>query len=319
MKREGKLVSRQWAVILAGGDGVRLRALTRRIAGDDRPKQFCALVTGDTLLTETRRRAALSVPPHRTLIVVNRQHERFYAPQLADVRTRALVAQPENRGTAPAILYALFTLAGQQATGDTVIVLPSDHFVSDDALFMRQVEAAASEGVAGRPDLVTLLGVLPDRAESGYGWIQPGAALAGTPLQEVRGFCEKPAPADAELLRARGWLWNSFVMVGRVTALLALMRVTVPDLWRSFNPVSSTLGTIGEVAALERLYCGLPSVDFSRQVLTTRPDRLAVLPVRGLHWDDLGHPERILATRRFLHASSNKHPMPTLAPAPTRA
>ena len=94
-------VTPHWAVILAGGDGVRLRALTRRIAGDDRPKQFCALVTGDTLLTETRRRTALAVPPRRTLIVVNREHERFYAAQLADVRTRAVVAQPENRGTAP--------------------------------------------------------------------------------------------------------------------------------------------------------------------------------------------------------------------------
>jgi hypothetical protein len=58
----------------------------------------------------------------------------------------------------------------------------------------------------------------------------------------------------------------------------------------------------GESPALERLYCGLPSVDFSRQVLTARPDRLAVLPVRGVHWNDLGDPERVLATRRRAHA-----------------
>ena len=310
-------MSRHWAVILAGGDGMRLRALTRRIAGDNRPKQFCALVTGDTLLTETRRRAALAVPPHRTLIVVNRAHERFYAAQLADVRTRAVVAQPENRGTAPAILYALLTLAGRQAAGDTVMFLPSDHFVSDDAVFIRQV-AAASEGVAQRPDLVTLLGVMPDRAESGYGWIEPGAVVAGTSLQEVRGFREQPAPVEAEVLRARGWLWNSFVMVGRVATLLALLRETVPDLWRPFNGVRATLGTIGEFAALERLYCGLPSVDFSRQVLTVRPDRLAVLPVRGLHWDDLSDPERVLATRRLIRLSSTGEPIPAHAPEPLR-
>jgi mannose-1-phosphate guanylyltransferase len=309
MKTGGEIVSRQWAVILAGGDGVRLRPLTRRIAGDERPKQFCPLVAADTLLTETRRRAALSVPSHRTLIVVNRAHERFYAPQLADVHTRALVAQPENRGTAPAVLYALLTLAKRQATGDTVTFLPSDHFVSDDALFMRHV-AAASEGVARRPDLVTLLGVKPDRAESGYGWIEPGAAVAGTTLQGVRGFCEKPVPAEADLLRARGWLWNTFVMVGRVATLITLIRVSAPDLWRSFSAVSSTLGTIGETATLERLYCGLPSLDFSRQVLTARPDRLAVLPVCGVHWSDLGDPARVLTTRRLLLESSKNQPMP---------
>ena len=116
-----------WAVILAGGDGVRLRSMTRGIAGDDRPKQFCPLVGEDALLTERRKRAALTVPAHRTLVVVNRAHERFYTPLLADLSAPALVAQPENRGTAPAILYALLVLAGRQAEADTVAFLPSDH------------------------------------------------------------------------------------------------------------------------------------------------------------------------------------------------
>jgi mannose-1-phosphate guanylyltransferase len=118
------------------------------------------------------------------------------------------------------------------------------------------------------------------------------------------------------VLRARGWLWNSFVMVGRVATLLALLRETVPDLWRPFNGVRATLGTIGEFAALERLYCGLPSVDVSRQVLTVHPDRLAVLPVRGLHWDDLGDPERVLAARRLTRLSSAGEPIPDHAPEP---
>ena len=135
-------MSRHWGVILAGGDGVRLRSMTRSIAGDDRPKQFCPLVGEETLLTATRRRAALAVPAHRTLVVVNRAHERFYTPLLADLRTRLVVAQPENRGTAPAILYALLTLATRQAASDTVVFYPSDHFVSDDAAFSGQIEEA---------------------------------------------------------------------------------------------------------------------------------------------------------------------------------
>lgn len=307
-------MSRHWVVILAGGDGVRLRSMTRGITGDDRPKQFCALVGPDALLTETRRRAAVVAPAHRTLVVVNRAHERFYTPLLADLRARTVAAQPENRGTAPGILYALLVLARRQAVGDTVAFLPSDHFVSDDAAFMGQV-GQAFDGCAARPDLVTLLGITPDRAEPGYGWIEPGDPVAGADgsgLREVRRFWEKPAVADAERFRAQGWLWNSFVMVGCVSTLLALVRLSVPDLYRSFSGLAAALGTVGEFAALERLYCGLPAVDFSRQVLTARPDRLAVLPVRGVHWNDLGDPERVLATRRRTQAMPMREP--TLEP-----
>jgi hypothetical protein len=75
------------------------------------------------------------------------------------------------------------------------------------------------------------------------------------------------------------------------------IRPAALDLSRSFSEIAGTLGTIDERPALERLYCGLPSVDFSRQVLAARPDRLAVLPVRGVHWSDLGDPERVLAAR----------------------
>jgi hypothetical protein len=91
-------------------------------------------------------------------------------------------------------------------------------------------------------------------------------------------------------------------MVGRVATLLALVRLTTPDLYRSFAEIGPALGTVGEFATLERLYCGLPSVDFSRHVLTARPDRLAVLPVRGVHWNDLGDPDRVVATRRRTQA-----------------
>ena len=75
-------LERDWAVILAGGDGTRLKSLTRRIAGDDRPKQFCSVLGGATLLEETQRRAALEVPKERTLFLVNQAHERYYAPLL---------------------------------------------------------------------------------------------------------------------------------------------------------------------------------------------------------------------------------------------
>src|SRR5262245_14362397 len=107
----------RWALILAGGDGTRLRPLTRQIVGDDRPKQFCRLLGSDTLLEQTQRRAARLLSPARTVVVVVQSHERFYAPLLADLPSHRLVIQPDNRGTAPAILYGLLRLSAIVADG----------------------------------------------------------------------------------------------------------------------------------------------------------------------------------------------------------
>ena len=138
------------AIVLAGGDGTRLRDLTRRIAGQYIPKQFCPLIGSSTLLEQTFDRIARVVAPEHTLTVVNRRHERFYAPLLGHLPGSRLLAQPENRGTAVAISYALFRMA-QSAPEASVALFPSDHYIDDDAEFMRHVEYAF-EVVEERPE-----------------------------------------------------------------------------------------------------------------------------------------------------------------------
>src|SRR5262245_32952217 len=99
-----------WAVILAGGDGTRLRPLTEHLSGDARPKQFCRLFDGQTLLDQTRRRADLLIRPDRQLVVVTRTHAPYYADLARDLFPGRLVVQPQNRGTAPAIMLAALAL-----------------------------------------------------------------------------------------------------------------------------------------------------------------------------------------------------------------
>src|SRR5260370_24087748 len=152
-------VPHRWGVILAGGEGARLRPLTRTLAGDDRPKQFCAILGDSSLLEGTRRRVVLGVAPQRTLVVVTRTRERFYVPALASMRAGAVVVQPENRGTGPAVLYALLRLT-TLAPRDRVAFFPADHHVSDDRAFMSHVEAAF-EASAERPDLGCCSGSCP--------------------------------------------------------------------------------------------------------------------------------------------------------------
>ena len=115
-------------------------------------------------------------------------------------------------------------------------------------------------------------------------------------LARVRRFWEKPTPALAALLWGRGSLWNSFVLVGGIPALLALFRGAVPGLYSAMAALRSSLGSGTEAERVRRLYDAMRPVDFSRDVLAVRPANLAVLPVSGVDWNDLGEPRRVLAT-----------------------
>lgn len=72
-RRASVTLGKRWGVILAGGDGTRLQRLTRLICGDDRPKQFCALVGNETLLEQTRQRAERSILPGQILVPLTRR------------------------------------------------------------------------------------------------------------------------------------------------------------------------------------------------------------------------------------------------------
>jgi mannose-1-phosphate guanylyltransferase len=281
------------AVVLAGGEGSRLCSLTRKITGHDVPKQFCNVLGEESLLEQTLRRVSPGIGQRLTLVAVCRDHERFYSPILAAFPEKNLIVQPRNRGTAPAILYSLLRLA-EIAPQAKVAIFPSDHFVSDDQKFMRHVEAGFA-AVALRPELTVLLGIVPEWPETAYGWIEPGTEIGGTCVYEVRRFWEKPAPELAGLLMHRGCLWNSFVMVGQLSTLLGLFLVTLPDLYRTFKKIRRVEGAC-EPGIIERLYAGLRSMDFSARVLAQDPINLAVLPVRGVEWSDLGEPQRVMDT-----------------------
>lgn len=288
---------KHYAVILAGGDGARLKQLTRAIAGDERPKQFCPILNNENLLDVTRNRVSLKIAPENTFFSLTEKHERFYNALLADVPKRQKIAQPENKGTAPAILYSLLHLA-KSAPDATVAFFPSDHYFSDDRTFMENVETAF-QAVEINPASLVLLGIEPESAETSYGWIEPQDTLFGDlakAVSRVKRFWEKPSIDAAQALMTKGCLWNSFVMVGKVKTFLELIEKHLPELYRIFAASSVAFGTLAEKATIRSLYAWITDTNFSSEVLEKATDELYVLRVSDVVWSDWGEPQRVLGT-----------------------
>ena len=280
----------RWAVILAGGDGTRLQPLTRVISGDNRPKQFCAFQGSTTLLDQTRHRVALSVPNKYTLTVVTQTHERFYKHLFKNSAKGRLLVQPINKGTAPAILFSALRIA-QLSPDAKVAFFPSDHHLTDEPQFMAHVENAFA-AVPSVTETITLLGIKPDKPEISYGWIEPDGTQDRTTLSHVRRFWEKPSYSVARKLMQRGGLWNSFVMVGNVSAFLKIIERTLPGLYGLFLKIASTFGTAEEATTLSDAYSSIPPSNFSEQVLSQSPNDLFVMQMPPVGWCDLGEPKR---------------------------
>ena len=293
----GRKKPERYAVILAGGEGSRLKSLTRTISGDERPKQFCPILSDETLLDVTRRRTALKIKPENTFYSLTRKHERFYQPILSGAAKSQLIIQPENRGTAPAILYSLLHLAKSDPEA-VAAFFPSDHYFSDDAAFMNNVETAF-QAAEMNPNAVVLLGIEPEKAETAYGWIEPVESLFGDlsrSVSRVKTFWEKPSPETAEYLMKKGCLWNSFVMVGKVSGFLELFRKNLPELYKMFEAASVSFGTFNEEITVGSLYEWIDDVNFSSEVLEKSEEELFVLRVGDVAWSDWGEPHRVFGT-----------------------
>ena len=256
------------AIVLAGGDGARLRSLTKFISGSEIPKQYCPILGDQTMLEETLERTNAAVPAEHTVVVVNRAHCRFYQPLLTGFAPRQVVEQPDNRGTAPAILFGLHRLLelGREAT---IAVFPSDHFVGNSERFIRHVEMAF-QAVDEFPQLCVLLGTTPNAPEPSYGWLEPGSRISFTrpDILRVGRFWEKPDQETATRLYRDGCLWHSLILVAALPVLHSMFAECAPELFCTFGAEMAAIAPGNEEATAERLYQRLDSTGFSEQILS---------------------------------------------------
>ena len=211
-------------VILSGGAGTRLWPLSRELY----PKQLLALLGPRTMLQQTAQRVA-GLDCAAPVVVCNEAHRFLVAEQLRALKLtpKAIVLEPFGRNTAPAI--ALAALAARRDAGGVdplLLVLPADHVIRDTAVFQQAVRTALPAAEQGQ--LVTF-GIVPDRPETGYGYIQRGAAQGN--VFRIARFVEKPDLERArQFVAAQDYYWNSGMFLFRAGRYLEELERLAPEM-----------------------------------------------------------------------------------------
>lgn len=273
-------------VILAGGRGTRFWPLSRQ----RRAKQLLALDGEQTMIQQTVARLLPLASPARFWVISNKHLRREITRQLPRLSPKQILAEPVGRNTAPAIGLAAFILMNTDP--DAVIGLfPSDHVIRDAKRYREVLKHGIEIAAAG--ENIVVLGILPTRAETGYGYIEAGSPFEGA-ARRVRRFTEKPDAAHAvEFVKAGNYFWNSGMFLWSARTLTNALLEHLPKTALLLQQIAAEFGTRKFAATFVRLYpkCENISVDYA--VLEPRSSRgeqnskIICLPA-DFGWNDLG-------------------------------
>jgi mannose-1-phosphate guanylyltransferase/mannose-6-phosphate isomerase len=277
-------------VVMAGGSGTRLWPLSR--AGY--PKQFLVLSGNQSLFQQSVERltglACDDIAVGAPLIVGNEEHRFLMLEQLREQRVEpaALLLEPLGRNTAPAL-----TLAALQAIEDgadpVLVVTPADQTVTDAAAFTAALQEAVRAAASGS---IVILGVTPDRPETGYGYIRSGPVEAGG--AHVLQFVEKPDADTARHYLAQGdYSWNSGMFVLRASLWLAALQAFRPDIAAATQAAWAARSTDGRfVRPGKGEFAAVPSESVDYAVMEHCPAEGSGFDIRVIPlvagWNDLG-------------------------------
>ena len=261
-------------VILAGGSGTRLWPLSR----ERYPKQLLRPFGERSLLQETAQRVrSLPLGPASSggedrlappVVVCHEEHRFIVREQLDDISMpeTSVLLEPLARDTAPALTGA--ALWAQRASGDPILlVLPSDHIVSDLDAFHKAVLSALRFGAEG---MIVAFGVTPTRPETGYGYIERGVGIrakAGAQGHSIEAFVEKPGrDAAGSYLASGAYLWNAGIFVMRASVWLEAVDRHRPEVLAACRDALAGAREAGgflhlEAGAMER--CPRDSIDYA--------------------------------------------------------
>jgi mannose-1-phosphate guanylyltransferase/mannose-6-phosphate isomerase len=271
-------------VILAGGIGSRFWPASL----PSRPKPLLALGGSDRpLLVETVERALALAPVEHTAILAGESLAAHFLSALPGFPSEQLWIEPRARGTAPVLAWAAHRIHRADPKG-VMVSLHSDHVVFPEATFLSDVRAGAS--LAAREDLLLTIAATPDRPETGYGYLRPGAPLASTAGEpeafRLDAFVEKPDEATARDYLTRGYLWNTGIFIFPVARFLEEIRLHAPEIGDRLELLDGN--------EEGRFFDEVPSISVDEAVME-RSGRVGALRAT-FSWDDVGGWEALTRT-----------------------
>jgi mannose-1-phosphate guanylyltransferase len=293
-KRECERVNRKtlaknsnlYPVILAGGRGTRFWPLSRK----KRAKQLLALDGRQSMIQQTVARLLPLASPKTFWIITNEDLRPAILKQLPKLPNAQVLAEPLGRNTAPAIGLAAFLLLRENPEA-VIGMFPSDHVIADEKRYRSTIERGAEIAAAG--ENIVVLGIRPNRAETGYGYIEAGSKFGEEALR-VRRFTEKPdAEKAAAFVAAGNYFWNSGMFLWSARTLANALREHLPKTAPILEEVAASFGTRKFAQTFRRLYpkCENISVDYAvlepRSAKGERAGNIFCLPA-DFGWNDLG-------------------------------
>jgi mannose-1-phosphate guanylyltransferase len=275
-----------YPVILAGGRGTRFWPLSRK----KRAKQLLALDGKQTMIQQTVARLLPLAAAKKFWVITNEDLRLAVTKQLPKLSKAQVLAEPIGRNTAPAIGLGAFLLLRENPEA-VIGMFPSDHVIADAKRFRETLQCGIDLAAAGAN--IVVLGIRPNRAETGYGYIEAGSAFQGGALR-VRRFTEKPdATKAAEFVAAGNYFWNSGIFLWSARTLADALREHLPKTAPLLEEIAAAFGTRKFSPVFRRLYpkCENISVDYAvlepRSAKGEHAGNIFCLPA-DFGWNDLG-------------------------------
>ena len=271
------------AVIMAGGRGTRFWPRSR----ERKPKHLLDIISKRTIIQETVDRILPIIKPENILVVTGRKHARTLANQLPEIPSANIIIEPEGRNTAPCI--GLAALHVRKKSGDDVmVVLPSDHAITDTGKFLQVIKTAAR--IAKKDQALVTVGIKPTSPQTGFGYIERGDSVTGETTEDVfrvKSIREKPGfQQAAEFVQSGRFYWNSGMFIWKASAILKSISRWLPDLSSGLTVINETLGLPAEKATVRRIYKELAPVSIDYGVMEKADNVFTVLGDFG--WSDVG-------------------------------
>ena len=272
-----------YALIMAGGSGTRFWPESRRL----RPKQLLTISGDRSMIRATVERIVPVIPFNRIMVVTGEIHAEEVKRQLPELAHQMIVAEPQGKNTAACVALAAYKIFKDDPDA-VMAVLPADHLIQKEEAFLHTLKSAIR--AASQGDYLITFGVLPNRPETGYGYIELGSPAFEIDTHEifkVERFVEKPDRATAESYIASGrYLWNSGMFVWKAATIVKAFQELLPSVNDPIQAIVPNLNTSEEAEAVARAYQEIESISVDYGILV-RAENVVTIPL-DVGWDDVG-------------------------------